>query len=97
MDVHSILTTRLSPPRGFSSGLIAASCVLVLGQAIVIATLGHRALGRLCSDAVQLALGLICILACAEGYYFSKPLTVDKVADKLRGPAAHPLPAKQGA
>jgi len=72
MGVHSILTTRLSPPRGFSSGLIAASCVLVLGQAIVIATLGHRALGRLFSDVAQLTLGLICILACAEAFRRSR-------------------------
>jgi diguanylate cyclase (GGDEF)-like protein/PAS domain S-box-containing protein len=32
-----------------------------------------------------------------QGYYFSKPLAVDKVADKLRGGAVHALSAKQGA
>jgi EAL domain-containing protein (putative c-di-GMP-specific phosphodiesterase class I) len=32
-----------------------------------------------------------------QGYYFSKPLTVDKVADKLRGTTIHAMSAKQGA
>ena len=32
-----------------------------------------------------------------QGYYFSKPLTVDKVADKLRGKAVHALSANHGA
>jgi diguanylate cyclase (GGDEF)-like protein/PAS domain S-box-containing protein len=32
-----------------------------------------------------------------QGYYFSKPLAVDKVADKLRGTAGHALSAKNGA
>jgi EAL domain-containing protein (putative c-di-GMP-specific phosphodiesterase class I) len=32
-----------------------------------------------------------------QGYYFSKPLTVDKVADKLRGTAVHALSANHGA
>jgi diguanylate cyclase (GGDEF)-like protein/PAS domain S-box-containing protein len=68
MRVHSILTTRRSPPRSFSSGLIAASCILVVGQAIAIATLGHLTLGPLVSDVTQLALGLICILACTEAF-----------------------------
>jgi hypothetical protein len=69
MRVHSILTTRrLSPLRGFSSGLIAASCILVVGQAIAIATLGRWTLGPLVSDVIQLALGLICILACTEAF-----------------------------
>src|SRR5271166_521201 len=68
MCVHSIPTTRLSPLRGFSSALIAASCILVVGQAIVIATLGPRTLGALFSDVTQLALGLICILACIEAF-----------------------------
>jgi diguanylate cyclase (GGDEF)-like protein/PAS domain S-box-containing protein len=72
MRVHSILTTRLSPPRGFSSGLIAASCILVVGQAIVIATLGHRTPGPLLSEVTQLALGLICILACTEAFRRSR-------------------------
>jgi diguanylate cyclase (GGDEF)-like protein/PAS domain S-box-containing protein len=72
MRVHSILTTRLSPPRGFSSGLIRASGILVLGQAIVIATLGHRTLGPLVSDVTQLALGLICILACTQAFRRSR-------------------------
>ena len=30
-----------------------------------------------------------------QGYYFSKPLAVDKVADKLRGGAGHALSANQ--
>ena len=58
----------LSPPRGLSSGLIAASCILVVLQAIVIATLGLRTLGPLVSDVIQLALGLICILACTAAF-----------------------------
>ena len=72
MRVHPILTTRLSPPRGFSSALIAASCILVMGQAIVIATLGHRTLGPVFSEVTQLALGLICILACIEAFRRSR-------------------------
>jgi EAL domain-containing protein (putative c-di-GMP-specific phosphodiesterase class I) len=32
-----------------------------------------------------------------QGYYFSKPLAVDKVADKLRGTAVQVLSAKHGA
>jgi EAL domain-containing protein (putative c-di-GMP-specific phosphodiesterase class I) len=72
MRVHSILTTPLSPPRAFSSALIAASCILVVGQAIVIATLGYRTLGPLFSDVTQLALGLICILACTEAFRRSR-------------------------
>ncbi len=32
-----------------------------------------------------------------QGYYFSKPLTVDKVADKLGGTAVHTLSANDGA
>jgi EAL domain-containing protein (putative c-di-GMP-specific phosphodiesterase class I) len=32
-----------------------------------------------------------------QGYYFSKPLAVDKVADKLRGTAARALSANHGA
>ena len=31
-----------------------------------------------------------------QGYYFSKPLRVDQVADKLRGAAGRALPAKHG-
>jgi diguanylate cyclase (GGDEF)-like protein/PAS domain S-box-containing protein len=31
-----------------------------------------------------------------QGYYFSKPLAVDKVADKLRGTAVHALSANHG-
>jgi diguanylate cyclase (GGDEF)-like protein/PAS domain S-box-containing protein len=72
MRVHSILTTPLSPLRGFSSGLIAASCLLLVGQALVIATLGHRALGPLVSDFTQLVLGLICILACTAAFRRSR-------------------------
>jgi EAL domain-containing protein (putative c-di-GMP-specific phosphodiesterase class I) len=32
-----------------------------------------------------------------QGYYFSKPLPADKVADKLRGAAMHSLSASGGA
>jgi EAL domain-containing protein (putative c-di-GMP-specific phosphodiesterase class I) len=32
-----------------------------------------------------------------QGYYFSKPLAVDKVADKLRGTALRALSANHGA
>jgi hypothetical protein len=72
MRVHSILTAGLSPSRGFSSGLIAASCILLVGQALVIATLGHRTLGPLVSDFTQLVLGLICILACTAAFRRSR-------------------------
>src|ERR1700693_1536170 len=66
------MTARPSPPRGFSVGLIAACCVLVVGQAIAIATLGHRTVGPLVSDVTQLALGLICILACTKAFWHSR-------------------------
>ena len=73
MGLHSIPTTRLSPPRGFlSKHLILASCTLVAGQAVVLAGLGHRAPGPLLSEATQLALGLICILACTAAFRRSK-------------------------
>ena len=32
-----------------------------------------------------------------QGYYFSKPLTAEKVADKLRNTAVHTLSASGGA
>jgi EAL domain-containing protein (putative c-di-GMP-specific phosphodiesterase class I) len=32
-----------------------------------------------------------------QGYYFSKPLTIDKVADKLQGTAGHALSANNSA
>ncbi len=60
---------RLSPPRWFSSKhLIAASCILVGGQATVIAILGQGTPGPILSEAAQLALGLICILACTAAF-----------------------------
>jgi diguanylate cyclase (GGDEF)-like protein/PAS domain S-box-containing protein len=62
----------LTPARGFSSGLIAASCILVAGQALAIATLGRGTLGPLFSDVIQLALGLICILACTQAFRRSR-------------------------
>lgn len=66
---HSILATRQVSPHWFSSNrLIAASCILVGGQAIVIATLGQRTPGPLLSEAAQLVLGLICILACTAAF-----------------------------
>jgi diguanylate cyclase (GGDEF)-like protein/PAS domain S-box-containing protein len=69
----SIVTPRRSSPRWLSSKhLILASCTLVLGQAIVIATLGQRTLGPLSSDLTQLALGVICILACIEAFQRSR-------------------------
>ena len=71
-SVHSILTTHLIPQRGFSFGLIAASCILVVGQVMVITTVGHRTIGPLVSDVTQLALGLICILACTEAFRHSR-------------------------
>ncbi|MHB8216531.1 MAG: putative bifunctional diguanylate cyclase/phosphodiesterase [Candidatus Sulfotelmatobacter sp.] len=37
----------------------------------MIATLGHRTIGPLVSDVTQLALGLICILACTEAFRHS--------------------------
>ena len=66
------MTTRPSLPRGVFFGLIAASCILVVGQALVIATVGHRTIGPLASDVTQLALGLICILACTEAFRHSR-------------------------
>jgi len=68
MRVHSILSTPLSPPRGFSLSLIAASCILLVGQALVIATVGHRTPGPILSEVTLLALGLICILACTAAF-----------------------------
>jgi diguanylate cyclase (GGDEF)-like protein/PAS domain S-box-containing protein len=57
-----------SASRGFSSRLIAASCILVVGQALVLASLGHRTPGPVLSEAIQLVLGLICILACTSAF-----------------------------
>ena len=68
MNVHSIVTTRPSSRWLSSRPLIVASCILVVGQAIVIATVGHRTPGPLLSEAAQLALGLICILACTAAF-----------------------------
>ena len=68
MNVHSIVTTRPSSRWLSSRPLIVASCILVVGQAIVIATVGHRTPGPLLSEAAQLALGLICILACLAAF-----------------------------
>jgi diguanylate cyclase (GGDEF)-like protein/PAS domain S-box-containing protein len=45
---------------------------LVVGQAIGIATLGHRTRGPLVSNVIQLALGLICVLACTEAFRRSR-------------------------
>jgi diguanylate cyclase (GGDEF)-like protein/PAS domain S-box-containing protein len=41
-------------------------------QAIVIATLGRRTPGPLASDVIQLALGLICVLACTAAFRRSR-------------------------
>jgi len=68
MGAQSIPTTRLSHPQGVSSRLIATSGVLLGAQAVVIATLGHHILGPLFSDVIQLALGVICILACTAAF-----------------------------
>jgi diguanylate cyclase (GGDEF)-like protein/PAS domain S-box-containing protein len=57
-----------SASRGFSFGLIAASCILVVGQALVLASLGQQTPGPVLSEATQLALGLICILACTAAF-----------------------------
>ncbi len=66
-ELNSIprLSTR---PSFFSKHLIAASGILVGGQAIVIATMGQRTPGPLLSEAAQLALGLICIVACTAAF-----------------------------
>ncbi len=69
MRLHSILTTRLSPSRRFSSKhLILALCTLVAGQTVVLACFGHRAPGPLLSELTQLTLGLICVLACIAAF-----------------------------
>ena len=66
---HSIVAAgQISPHWCSSKYLILASCTLVVGQAIVIATVGQRTPGPLLSEAAQLALGLICILACTEAF-----------------------------
>ena len=67
-----------NPPSGetsrwFSSKrLITASCSLVVGQAVVLATMGHRTPGPLLSEVTQLSLGLICVLACTEAFRRSR-------------------------
>jgi diguanylate cyclase (GGDEF)-like protein/PAS domain S-box-containing protein len=71
--LHSVASPRRSSPGWFcSKHLILASCTLVLGQAMVIATLGHRTPGPVSSDLTQLALGVICILACIEAFRRSR-------------------------
>jgi diguanylate cyclase (GGDEF)-like protein/PAS domain S-box-containing protein len=72
MHVHSIVTTPPSSRWLSSRPLIAASCILVVGQAIVIATLGHRTPGPILSEVTLLALGLICILACTAAFRRSR-------------------------
>lgn len=70
---QSIVAAGQISPHWFSSKyLILASCTLVVGQAIVIATLGGRNIGPLVSDVTQLALGLICILACTAAFRRSR-------------------------
>ena len=51
-----------------SKGLIAAACVLVAAHITAIAGLGRRTPGPLLSDSVQLALGLICVLASVQAF-----------------------------
>lgn len=69
MRLPSILTARLSPLCEFSSKrLILACCILVAGQTAVLASLGTRIPGPLLSEATQLALGIICILACTAAF-----------------------------
>src|ERR1700719_3827487 len=50
-----------------STGRAIVDAILA-GQAIVIATVGHRTPGPVLSEATQLALGLICILACTAAF-----------------------------
>jgi diguanylate cyclase (GGDEF)-like protein/PAS domain S-box-containing protein len=59
---------RKPTPWFFSKHLIMASCALVVGQALVLATLGHQRPGPSLSDAIQLVLGVLCILACAAAF-----------------------------
>jgi len=81
---HSILATPRSSPLGFASKhLIVASCTLVAGQAIVLASLGPRAPGPFLSGLVQLVLGLICILACIQA--FRRSHSIARFAWRLLG------------
>jgi diguanylate cyclase (GGDEF)-like protein/PAS domain S-box-containing protein len=66
------LPSRRLTPWLLSKPLIVASCALVVGQALVLATLGHGTIGPLVSDIAQLVLGLICILACTEAFQHSR-------------------------
>jgi diguanylate cyclase (GGDEF)-like protein/PAS domain S-box-containing protein len=68
MRMSSIVSTRPSSRWFSSKHLIWASCALVGGQAVVLASLGHRTPGPVLSEVSQLALGLICVLACTAAF-----------------------------
>jgi diguanylate cyclase (GGDEF)-like protein/PAS domain S-box-containing protein len=69
---HRKLESR-EPSRWLSSKrLIFTSCALLSAQALLIATLGHRPPGPLLSEATQLVLGVICVLACTEAFRRSR-------------------------
>jgi diguanylate cyclase (GGDEF)-like protein/PAS domain S-box-containing protein len=73
MPAHSGVTTGRKPSRKFSSKhLLAASCILVGAQALVLGSVGSRTPGPLLSQLIQLTLGLICILACLNAFRQSR-------------------------
>jgi len=72
MRVYSIPTTRLGLLPGLSAALIAASCILVVGQVLVLYCFGRRTPGPLLSDLAQLALGMICAAACLNAFQRSR-------------------------
>ncbi len=73
-EKYSCAATRIRENQGGFSfkHLIVAYCILVTGQVLALANLGHRTPGPLLSEGAQLALGLICILACTEAFWRSR-------------------------
>ena len=67
--------SREVPTYFAASHLISAACLLVTAQAWLIAKLGFRAPGPVLSESIQLALGILCILACTEALRRSRGVT----------------------
>jgi len=65
-------TGEASVRTGSSRKLISAVCLVVALQVGVIASLGHRGIGPVLSESLQLCLGTICILAGLQAFHRSQ-------------------------